>query len=127
MLSHSKPQVFFTIFTLLATPLIWAEEPPVEEEEQHPIVAWTETCLNKEEGNVDMQACFSEAYKKWDAELNEVYQELLEQLQDKERALQKSSSGLGSISGCGVRVNRIRLRRIGRCLTRHTPFNASFI
>jgi len=88
MLSHFKQPLFLIISILLATPLSWAEDAVIEEdgeEEQHPIVAWTETCLNKEEGNVDMQACFSEAYKRWDKELDEVYQELLKQLDKKEQ------------------------------------------
>jgi uncharacterized protein YecT (DUF1311 family) len=57
----------------------------MEEGEQHPIVIWTENCLNQEEGNADMHSCFSEAHEKWDAELDEIYEELLGQLKEKER------------------------------------------
>lgn len=90
MLSHFKQQIFFTFFMLFVIPLSWAEEPAVEgEEEEHPIVAWTEACLNKEEA--DMQICFSEAQKKWETELNEAYQELLNQLSEKEQELFKKA------------------------------------
>lgn len=66
-----------------------AEESDVVESKQHPIVEWTETCLNQE--GADMEACFSEAYKKWTQTLKTVYQTLIKQLDEKEQLLLKKA------------------------------------
>ncbi len=58
---------------------------------KHPIDLWLEQCTAKDESTQGQLACLAEAYKKWDAELNRVYQELMQRLPEAARAPLKAS------------------------------------
>jgi uncharacterized protein YecT (DUF1311 family) len=42
----------------------------------HPVDAWLAACMEKDPSTQGMNRCLGQAYEKWDAELNRVYQEL---------------------------------------------------
>jgi len=58
---------------------------------KHPLDVWLAECTAKDESTAGQIACLTEAYKKWDAELNRVYQELMKKLPEAARAALKSS------------------------------------
>jgi len=51
-----------------------------QEKPGHPIDKWLEECIAKDESTAGMVDCADKAYKKWDAELNKVYKELMKLL-----------------------------------------------
>jgi uncharacterized protein YecT (DUF1311 family) len=58
---------------------------------KHPIDVWLEQCTAKDESTYGQINCLTEAYKKWDAELNRVYQELMKKLPEAGRSALKST------------------------------------
>ena len=58
---------------------------------KHPIDVWLEQCTAKDESTAGQIDCLIEAYKKWDAELNRVYQELMKRLPEAARASLKAT------------------------------------
>ncbi|MBN1939286.1 MAG: DUF1311 domain-containing protein [Candidatus Aminicenantes bacterium] len=58
---------------------------------KHPIDVWLEECTAKDESTQGQLACLAEAYKKWDAELNRVYRELMQKLPEAARPSLKAS------------------------------------
>lgn len=87
---EKPPLVLFTTLMLLA-PSSWAEELIIAEEEQHPIVQWTEECLSKDNSTANMQKCLTEAHQKWDKELDDVSKTLTKQLDEKAQVLFKEA------------------------------------
>ncbi|MCX6567323.1 MAG: DUF1311 domain-containing protein [Candidatus Aminicenantes bacterium] len=71
--------------------------PPQEQENvaagaaKHPIDAWLEECTAKDESTAGQLACLATAYGKWDAELNRVYQELMNKLPEDSRPALKAA------------------------------------
>lgn len=58
---------------------------------KHPIDAWLEQCTAKDESTAGQLNCLAEAFRKWDAELNRVYQELMKKLPEAARPALKSA------------------------------------
>ena len=57
---------------------------PQEAPKKHPLDIRLAGCLEKDPSTQGMLACFDEAYRTWDAELNRVYGELLSRLTPEE-------------------------------------------
>lgn len=62
-----------------------------EEEAQHPIDKFYEDCVEKNGSTAGMVECADKAYKKWDAEMNRIYGELMKKLPAKKAAALKQS------------------------------------
>jgi uncharacterized protein YecT (DUF1311 family) len=60
-------------------------------EEKHPIDREYDECMEKHSSTAGMVECTDKAYKKWDAELNRAYGELLKKLPAKKAAILKQS------------------------------------
>lgn len=58
---------------------------------KHPIDQWLSDCLAKDPSTRGMLACFEEGYRRWDAELNRVYKELMKKLTPEEQGTLKES------------------------------------
>jgi len=61
--------------------------PPVK----HPIDQWLSDCMAKDPSTQGMLLCLEEGYRRWDAELNRVYKELMSRLAPKEQGTLKES------------------------------------
>jgi len=61
--------------------------PPVK----HPIDQWLSDCMAKDPSTQGMLSCLEEGYRRWDAELNRVYKELMSRLAPKEQGTLKES------------------------------------
>ena len=64
---------------------------PQDAPKKHPIDQWLSACMEKDPSTQGMLLCLNEAYRRWDAELNRVYQELMSRLTPDERAALRES------------------------------------
>ncbi|MCJ7587302.1 MAG: DUF1311 domain-containing protein [Candidatus Aminicenantes bacterium] len=64
---------------------------PQDAPKKHPIDQWLSECMEKDPSTQGMLLCLDEAYRRWDAELNRVYQDLMSRLTPDERAALRES------------------------------------
>jgi uncharacterized protein YecT (DUF1311 family) len=64
-----------------------ASRPPVK----HPIDQWLSDCMAKDPSTRGMLLCLEEGYRRWDAELNRVYKELMNRLTLEEQGTLRES------------------------------------
>jgi len=64
---------------------------PQDAPKKHPIDQRLSECMEKDPSTQGMLLCLDEAYRKWDAELNRAYQELISRLTPDERTVLRES------------------------------------
>jgi uncharacterized protein YecT (DUF1311 family) len=87
--------IILAVFTLAVAVPAAISGPPQEkaavQAAKHPIDAWLEECTAKDESTAGQLACLATAYEKWDAELNNVFKELMNKLPEDARPALKSA------------------------------------
>jgi len=91
-----KLKVFWVVlvFVLVVLPVQGFGE---EKEKKHPIDVWVDKCFDEAPQEYSLAQdlailkCLAQAYEMWDKELNKVYRELMQQLNDEEKKLLRDS------------------------------------
>jgi len=82
------------VFILFILPVKGFSE---EKEKKHPIDVWVDKCFDEAPQEYSLAQdlailkCLAQAYEMWDKELNKVYRELMQQLNDEEKKLLRDS------------------------------------
>lgn len=80
-----------TVFFLLLSVGIAAAEPFCGGDAPHPIDVWFDKTMESQTTTADIRSVQTEAHKRWDALLNQLYKEVLLKLSDKDRELLKQA------------------------------------